>query len=58
MKNRLITLLALAGISPLSFGELDLPQSVFRVEQMEEAKGKDVENEKPLIVVFTNPGTT
>ena len=38
MKNRLITLLALAGVSQLTFGELDIPRSVFRVEQMEEAK--------------------
>ncbi|MEO1836771.1 MAG: hypothetical protein ABGZ49_14915 [Akkermansiaceae bacterium] len=58
MKNRLLTLLALAGVSPLSFGELNLPRSVFRVEQMEEAKAKAVENEKPLIFVFTDPGTT
>jgi len=38
MKNRVMTLLALAGVSQLSFGDLDIPRSVFRVEQMEEAK--------------------
>ena len=42
----------------MSLAELKIPRSVFRVDQLEEAKEKAAEKEAPLIFVFTDPGST
>jgi hypothetical protein len=48
----------LAALSTSAMAELKIPSSVFRVDQIEEAKAKAAEDGEPLIIVFTDPGTT
>ncbi len=50
--------MVLAGITELSLANLKIPRSVYQVEDMEEAIATATEKEKPLIFVFTDPGTT
>jgi len=38
--------------------EFDVPRSVFRINELEEAKTKAAEKDKPLVFVITNPATT
>lgn len=59
------TLLTLCGVAILSSllsisakAELRVPSSVFTIDELEEAKTKAVETEKPLIFVYTDPGST
>lgn len=46
------------GLSSLAQAELDIPRAAFRMSQLEEAKAKATEEEKPLVFVYTNPGST
>lgn len=55
MKVKTLLFLSLVGSC---FGELDIPRSVFSVENLEEAKAAAVEENEPLIFVYTDPGTT
>ena len=52
--------LALVGIalSPLAFGELQIPRTVFQMSELDQAKQKAAEDKKPLIFVITDPGTS
>jgi hypothetical protein len=38
--------------------ELRVPSSVFTMEELDEAKAKAAKDEEPLIIVYTDPGTT
>jgi hypothetical protein len=38
--------------------ELDVPRSVYRISQLAEASAKAAKEVKPLIFVYTDPGTT
>jgi len=46
------------ALSPLGFGELKIPRTVFEMEQLDEAKQQAAADEKPLIFVITDPGTS
>ena len=58
MKTYILAAMVLAGITQLSLANLKIPRSVYQVEDMEEAMATATEKEKPLIFVFTDPGTT
>ena len=58
MKTYLLTAIIVAGITGLSLANLKIPRSVYQVEDMEEAMATATAKEKPLIFVFTDPGTT
>ena len=58
MKTALGTIISLFALSHVATAELDIPRSIFKVDQLEEAKAKAAEDEEPLIFVFTDPGTT
>ena len=51
-------MLTLAALTHASFGNLTIPRSVFKMADLEAAKTKATENEKPLIFVYTDPGST
>lgn len=38
--------------------ELKIPRGVFKMEELSEAKAKAAESDKPLVFVYTDPGTT
>jgi len=47
------------GFLPAAFADnLRVPSSVFRMDQLEEAKAKAIEGEEPLVFLYTNPGST
>jgi hypothetical protein len=58
MNNVLLQGLAVVCLSGLAWAELDIPRSVFRVDQLEEAKAEAQEEGEPLIFVFTDPAST
>ena len=58
MKNILVISISIAALTQASFGNLKIPRSVFKMTDLEAAKTKAIENEKPLIFVYTDPGTT
>lgn len=58
MKNAIALTLTLAALTHASFGNLTIPRSVFKMADLEAAKTKAAENEKPLIFVYTDPGST
>jgi len=58
MKTTVVLALATFALSPMGFGELKIPRTVFEMEQLDEAKAKAAEDEKPLIFVITDPGTS
>lgn len=58
MKSFQIAAVTTALFASLATAELDVPRSVFRVDQLAEAKAEAVEKEKPLVFVYTDPGTT
>ena len=57
MKNAIALTLTLAALTHASFGNLTIPRSVFKMADLEAAKTKATESEKPLIFVYTDPGT-
>ena len=58
LRTYILAAMVLAGITQLSLANLKIPRSVYQVEDMEEAMATATEKEKPLIFVFTDPGTT
>lgn len=58
MKNVIALTLTLAALTHASFGNLTIPRSVFKMADLEAAKTRATENEKPLIFVYTDPGST
>ncbi|CAN5288794.1 hypothetical protein BH23VER1_BH23VER1_35420 [soil metagenome] len=59
MKRYLLaSTLIFAGATQIALAELKIPSSVFEMGELEEAKARAVESEKPLIFVYTNPRTT
>ena len=58
MKNAIALTLTLAALTHASFGNLTIPRSVFKMADLEAAKIKPTENEKPLIFVYTDRGST
>ena len=41
-----------------SQAELKIPRGVFKMDELAEAKAKAAETSKPLVFVYTDPGTT
>ena len=58
MKNAVALTLTLAALTHACFGNLTIPRSVFKMADLKAAKTKATENEKPLIFVYTDPGST
>ena len=58
MKATAIFAIVTLALSPLGFGELKIPRTVFEMEELDEAKAKAVEDEEPLIFVVTDPGSS
>ena len=58
MKKLFVATAVLVGVTQLSLAELKIPRSIYKVDQLEEATAKATEKEKPLIFVFTDPGST
>ena len=55
-KHKIVAVLS-AIIATSSYAEFDVPRSIFRISELEEAKAKAIEKEEPLIFVVTNPAT-
>lgn len=51
-------LLGAVFVSQAAFAEMNISKSVYRLNQLEEAKAEAAEEEKPLVFVLTDPGTT
>ncbi|MEM9280363.1 MAG: hypothetical protein AAGA96_00920 [Verrucomicrobiota bacterium] len=58
MKRSLLALGILILLPIGAAADMRIPSSVFTMEELEEAKAEAVEEQEPLIFVFTDPGTT
>ena len=58
MKKLALFTIALLGLSQFSMAELKVPSSVFKMDELGEAKAKAASDKEPLIFVYTDPGTT
>ena len=58
MKKSLLLLGVLASLPLVAKGDMRIPSSVFTMEEIEEAKAEALEEEAPLIFVYTDPGTS
>ena len=58
MKSMYALAMASIALSPLAFGELQIPRTVFQMTELDQAKQKAAEDNKPLIFVITDPGTS
>mgnify|MGYP001167576404 CR=1 FL=1 len=57
MKNIVVLTLTFAALMQVSLANLTIPRSVFKMADLEAAKTKATESEKPLVFVYTDPGT-
>ncbi|MGJ8673999.1 hypothetical protein [Rubritalea sp.] len=58
MKSPILTLLTLVALSHVSLAGFTVPKSVLTMKELSEAKENAVQEEEPLIFVYTDPGTT
>lgn len=58
MKRSALLVVAVSLFAFSSHAELKIPSSVFTVDELEEAKLKATEDGEPLVIVYTDPGTT
>ena len=58
MKKLALLAVVSVGLCPFASGELRIPSSVFKMDELDEAKQKAAEDGEPLIFVYTDPGTT
>ena len=58
MKKSLLLLGVLALLPLAAKADMRIPSSVFTMEEIEEAKAEALEEEEPLIFVYTDPGTS
>lgn len=52
------TLILLLGLVLPTFGEFRIPRTVFKIDDLAEAKSKAAEKQEPLIFVLTHSGST
>lgn len=58
MKMNLLAATLVLGTAQLALADLRIPGSVFKLDELNEAKAKAAKNTEPLIFVFTDPGTS
>lgn len=58
MKKIISTLLASLFCVLFAQAGFEVPRSVYRMDQLKEAKEKAAEKGKPLVFVYSNSGTT
>lgn len=58
MKKSLLLLGVLALLPLVAKGDMRIPSSVYTMEEIEEAKAEALEEEEPLIFVYTDPRTS
>ncbi|MCH2064739.1 MAG: hypothetical protein MK194_13585 [Roseibacillus sp.] len=58
MKAVLTITLAMAALTQIGVAQLKIPRSVFKMEDLKAAKDEAIGSEKPLVFVYTDPGTT
>ena len=58
MKWSLFLVLLFAGFAGMASAELSVPRSVFEISELDEAKAKAAKDKEPLVIVYTDPGTT
>ena len=58
MKRSLFLILVVAGLAGSAAAELSVPRSVFKMDELDEAKSKAAKDKEPLVIVYTDPGTT
>lgn len=58
MKAILVAAATAAFVSATALAELDVPSSVFTMEELDEAKAKAAADSEPLIFVYTDPAST
>lgn len=52
---KIITLLIASGLSAFA---LDIPRSVYTIDQLEEAKAEALEDGQPVVFLLTDPTST
>ena len=58
MKRLLIPLIGALAVCQLAHADLKIPSSVFKMDELDEAKQKAQEDNEPLIFVYTDPKTS
>lgn len=58
MRKTISTLLVSAACVLFAQAGFDVPRSVFKMDQLAEAKSEAAEKGKPLVFVYSNSGTT
>lgn len=57
--KRIVSLICLCSLLLFAVNaDVRIPSSVFNMEELEEAKAEAFEEKKPLIFVYTDPGTS
>ena len=58
MKRQLLAMIVVLVAVGFAHADLRIPGSVFKMEELEEAKEKAKKDEEPLIFVYTDPTTS
>ncbi|MDG1356810.1 MAG: hypothetical protein P8P36_01300 [Akkermansiaceae bacterium] len=58
MKFFLVLAISLISIVEVSLAEMKIPRSIHRMDELDEAIVKATKKEKPLVFVYTDPGTS
>ena len=58
MKTLLIICGSLLAVVCSALAGFDVPKSIYTMKDLEEAKAKAAEKSKPLVILYSDPGTT
>jgi hypothetical protein len=58
MKISLATMALFISFFGVLYAEMKIPRSIHRIDELDEAIVKATKNEKPLVFVYTDPGTS
>ncbi len=58
MKIYAVVVCSLSALIGVCFGEMKIPRSIFRMDELDEAILEAMKKEEPLVIVYTDPGTT
>ena len=58
MKRTILSTLLALGFAGVASAGLSVPSSVFKMDELDEAKEKAAKDEEPLIIIYTDPTTS
>ncbi len=58
MKFSLVLAISLTSLMGAVLAEMKIPRSIHGMDELDEAIAKATKKEKPLVIVYTDPGTS